>query len=425
MQNIRTIVNTTKRKQRNITSMKYPYIRISNKHTIPSISKTSYLPHIQSTNEKKKYKGYNLEKNSQYMPGKKKLMLKIPTTYYLSNTSPLQRSNEFDHADLLNTTDIFSKKHQLSKVSTGLKKKVDNSQANSNYSINITEQYSRHNDNYIDPDSIDAMIIANASIKNISHEKCLHYGKVPNSTTKNSTIGFDCKVTKEKTSQAISQELLDSSSEAAVFVDDLPIKDHHNELQKEGYLSPNFNIQSNPFFGKSGYTNDSETISYRTKSTTITNITSCESNTVLNSYTSNEKGLINIDNVRSNKNLAIITKVIYSLLCSNNRKNNSLVRKTTSETMAKIITDFHTRKNNPILLVHKVIAQRHYIYANQVIISNTTLYSEDIILHDTMINEVTVSNNSEVALFNTARHRRTINLQLKVYQEQLTCLVIR
>ena len=33
---------------------------------------------------------------------------------------------------------------------------------------------------------------------------------LPDSTANNSTIGFDCKVSKEKTSQSISKDLLDS-----------------------------------------------------------------------------------------------------------------------------------------------------------------------------------------------------------------------
>ena len=50
---------------------------------------------------------------------------------------------------------------------------------------------------------------------------------LPDSTTNNSTIGFDCKVSKEQTSQSISKDLLDSSFEANGFVYDLPIEDDH------------------------------------------------------------------------------------------------------------------------------------------------------------------------------------------------------
>ena len=55
---------------------------------------------------------------------------------------------------------------------------------------------------------------------------------LPDSITNNSTIGFDCKVSKEQTSQSISKDLIDSSFEANGFVYDLPIKDDHCELQK-------------------------------------------------------------------------------------------------------------------------------------------------------------------------------------------------
>ena len=77
-------------------------------------------------------------------------------------------------------------------------------------------------------------------------------------------------------------------------------------------------------------------------------MTSHESNTVLHLFISNEKGLINTDNASSKENLTITTKASSSLLYSNKRKNNSLVRKITSETMAKKTSVFHAKKDNPI-----------------------------------------------------------------------------
>ena len=92
------------------------------------------------------------------------------------------------------------------------------------------------------------------------------------STTKNFTIGFDCKVSKDQTFQSISQDLLDSSSEEIGFVYDLLIEADHYELQKQESLSSNNNIQSNTLFEKSGYTNNSKTTSYRNKSTKLKNV---------------------------------------------------------------------------------------------------------------------------------------------------------
>ena len=81
---------------------------------------------------------------------------------------------------------------------TGLNKQAGNSQANSTYSINLTKQYTRQNDDDIDTDSTDAKFIANTSIKNISRDKNLGHDNLLNSTNKNYKIGIDCNVSKEK-----------------------------------------------------------------------------------------------------------------------------------------------------------------------------------------------------------------------------------
>ena len=62
---------------------------------------------------------------------------------------------------------------------------------------------------------------------------------LPDSLTNNSKIVFDCKVSKEPTSQSISKDLLDSSFEANGFVYDLPIEDDHYELIKQVSISSN------------------------------------------------------------------------------------------------------------------------------------------------------------------------------------------
>ena len=68
-----------------------------------------------------------------------------------------------------------------------------------------------------------------------------------------------------------------------------------------------------------------------------------------------------------------------SLIYSHNRKLNTIVRKSTRETMAKRITVFHARKDNSIPLVNIVIAKSNDSYTNQTIIKNSQLYIRGII----------------------------------------------
>ena len=70
----------------------------------------------------------------------------------------------------------------------------------------------------------------------------------------------------------------------------------------------------------------------------------------------------------------------------------------------------NARNNNLISLTNKIIAKRDDIYANQVIISNATLYSEKHILIDTINNGIIVRTNSDVSKYQTARHMSTITL---------------
>ena len=178
-----------------------------------------------------------LKNNSQYVHEKQNLLLKNTKSYYFSDKFPLQQSNEFDLVDILKAIDSFSKtqnnKQQLSKKSPGLNKQVGSSQSKPNSNINLTKQYSRHNDDDIDIDSTEAKFKANTLLKNISRENDLRHSKISNSTTNNSAIGFEGNVSKDQTSQAISQKLLDYSSEATGFIYDLPTKDHHYELQQQ------------------------------------------------------------------------------------------------------------------------------------------------------------------------------------------------
>ena len=82
------------------------------------------------------------------------------------------------------------------------------------------------------PNSFSTKIIATTSTTNIAQDKDLRHGKPSNSTTKNSTIGYNCNVLNELISQAISKALIYPSSEGNGFVEYLHIKDNHYELRK-------------------------------------------------------------------------------------------------------------------------------------------------------------------------------------------------
>ena len=89
--------------------MKHSYIRCSNKKT--NIPKTYSPPRIKSTNKQENYNENNLKNNSQYENGKHTITQMNPKRIYLSNTSQLQRSNEFHLVDTLKNTTIFRKKY--------------------------------------------------------------------------------------------------------------------------------------------------------------------------------------------------------------------------------------------------------------------------------------------------------------------------
>ena len=76
--------------------------------------------------------------------------------------------------------------------------------------------------------------------------------------------------------------------------------------------------------------------------------------------------------------------------------------------MTKRAKVFHARMNKNISFTNEVTAKKDNIYDNKAMISNVTLYSKKNILNDTINNEVTVINNSEVAMFQTAGHGSTI-----------------
>ena len=78
--------------------------------------------------------------------------------------------------------------------------------------------------------------------------------------------------------------------------------------------------------------------------------------------------------------------------------------------MTKRAKVFHARMNKNISFTNEVTAKKDNIYDNKAMISNVTLYSKKNILNDTINNEVTVINNSEVAMFQTAGHGSTITL---------------
>ena len=118
------------------------------------------------------------------------------------------------------------------KVFTGLNKQLGNSKDKEHSNNHLTEQYSRHNDDDSAINSIDVKLRSNTSIKNTFRENKLCLGKISNLINKNSTLGYKYDVSKEQTSQDISQELLDSSSKIKGLVRGLPSEDIRHELQK-------------------------------------------------------------------------------------------------------------------------------------------------------------------------------------------------
>ena len=106
---------------------------------------------------------------------------------------------------------------------------------------------------------------------------------IKDSTFKNSTIGVDSNVSKKQISLSASQELIHNSFEAKGFVYDLPIKDDH----------------------------------------------------VVNPHISIDKGLLKNSHAVFSENLEIDSNTYFSLSYSHNSKHNLIVRKYTSETMAK------------------------------------------------------------------------------------------
>ena len=114
-------------------------------------------------------------------------------------------------------------------------------------------------------------------------------------------------------------------------------------------------------------------------------------NKVVNIYIPNAKGLLINDNTSPSDNIAINTKVSSSLIYSHNKNNNSLVKKSASETTAKRTTVCSTKKDTPISLENTVIANSDTSSTNQAMISNASLYLGETIFNDTMNNSVTVN----------------------------------
>ena len=76
------------------------------------------------------------------------------------------------------------------------------------------------------------------------------------SVNSKSTTEHDYKVSKAQTTQAISQELLQSSFPVNGFTHNFPIEDDHYVSQNMYiyiYISCNSNVQSNTLFAKGGY----------------------------------------------------------------------------------------------------------------------------------------------------------------------------
>ena len=80
--------------------------------------------------------------------------------------------------------------------------------------------------------------------------------KTSDSTTKNSKIEFDSKVSKKQTSYYVSKELLHSSFAVNGFDYDLPIANDHCELQTREFINSTGNVQLNTLIDKNEYIND-------------------------------------------------------------------------------------------------------------------------------------------------------------------------
>ena len=94
--------------------------------------------------------------------------------------------------------------------------------------------------------------------------------KIPISTPNTIITDRDCKGSKEKTSQSISQDFLHASLTATNFVYENPSEDERCDLKRQRYISYKDNGQSNTLFTKIWYTNKIKTTSYRNNS--ITNL---------------------------------------------------------------------------------------------------------------------------------------------------------
>ena len=167
--------------------------------------KTSYIPRIQSTNEKKYYQVHTLERNSQYKPAKQNLQLKIPPTCYSSDTSLLRRSTEYVHRNLMKMT--------------------------YDYLINKDENNKRKNDNLrikASNELVESMIKAKESMISCVQEDIKELNK-----SNQRVLELYRNVLKKQTSQVLSKDLLDPSFQTTRFVDDIPINDKHHELQKQ------------------------------------------------------------------------------------------------------------------------------------------------------------------------------------------------
>ena len=135
---------------------------------------------------------------------------------------------------------------------------------------------------------------------------------LPDETTNNFTIEFDCKISKEQTSQYISKDLRDLSFEAFESAYDLPTNNDHDALQKQVSLSYNGNVQSNTLVTKRGYKKESKKTAYRTKSNATKNMNSNEFKKVLNIFKSNDQEVIKNDNARSSEKLVITPNILHN-----------------------------------------------------------------------------------------------------------------
>ena len=111
-------------------------------------------------------------------------------------------------------------------------------------------------------------------------------------------------------------------------------------------------------------------------------------------------------NASSSENIETSNKSRSTSLYLHNSKNTLLARKDASEIMNRTTTVSHAKNDIPISMANVVMTKSNNSYDNQAMMSNSALYSREIISNDTWNNVGTVSN-SEAAIFPNSDYEST------------------